>query len=141
MREETAWEGAFIAQRRVARLATVDVEGQPHVVPIVYAYDGERLYTPLDAKPKRVGARQLQRVRNIQANPRVAVVIDDYAEDWGQLAWVQVRGRAIVVEDGKQHAKGVKLLTEKYPQYESMPLDDRPVIVVTVASMARWRAE
>jgi PPOX class probable F420-dependent enzyme len=126
---------------RVARLATVGAHGQPHVVPIVYAFDGAHLYTPLDAKPKRVGVYQLQRVKNIQANPLVAVVIDDYADDWTTLAWVQIRGTARLVEASQEHSKGVALLTAKYPQYRTMPLADRPVIVITPGRITSWRAE
>jgi len=135
----TEWERDFIIQRRVARLATVDAEGQPHVVPIVYAFDGERLYTPLDAKPKQVELSRLRRVRNIQLNPRVAVIIDDYGEDWRELAWVQVRGRAEIVTDGAVYATGVGLLHGKYPQYEAMPLDGRPLIVITPRRVISWR--
>jgi PPOX class probable F420-dependent enzyme len=104
------WKHDFISSHRVARLATVDEHGQPHVVPIVYAFDGARLYTPLDAKPKRVEVNRLQRVKNIESNPQVAIIIDDYAEDWTQLAWVQIRGTASIIEHGDQHVKGVVLL-------------------------------
>jgi PPOX class probable F420-dependent enzyme len=111
------WQHDFIAQHRVARLATVDAEGQPHVVPIVYAFDGARLFSPIDEKPKRAGAYHLRRVRNIQSNPRVAVIIDDYSEDWRQLAWVQIRGQAALAESGADYQAGLELLTRKYPQY------------------------
>ena len=81
------WKQDFILNHRVARLATVGAGVRPHIVPIVYACDGERFYTPIDEKLKRVGAFSLQRVRDVQANPHVALVIDHYAEDWAQLAW------------------------------------------------------
>jgi len=136
----TGWEQAFITRHRVARLATVDARGQPHVVPIVYAFDRNALYTPLDAKPKRVRVRQLQRVKNIQANPQVAVVIDDYKEDWTQLAWVQIRGTARLVEDGAAHSTGIALLTTKYPQYQTMLLGDTPLIVIVAEHVTSWRA-
>ncbi|MBI4265669.1 MAG: TIGR03668 family PPOX class F420-dependent oxidoreductase [Acidobacteria bacterium] len=123
---------------RVARLATADATGQPHVVPVVFAADVQRLYTPIDAKPKRVDPRQLRRVRNLLANPQVAVVVDEYDEDWSRLAWVLVTGRADIVERGEAHAIGVRLLEEKYPQYGAMPLDQRPVIVVTPARVTSW---
>jgi PPOX class probable F420-dependent enzyme len=123
---------------RVARLATADLANRPHVVPIVFAADEERLYTPLDGKPKRVPVRQLTRVRNLLANPQVAVVMDAYDEDWSRLAWVLVRGSGALVEDGPLHRTGVRLLTAKYPQYHSMPLDDRPLIVVTPERVTSW---
>lgn len=134
------WERVFIAQQRVARLATVDKRGQPHVVPIVYAFDGARLFTPIDAKPKRVDPHRLQRVRNIQANPRAAVIIDQYHEDWHKLAWVQLRGRAVLVETGSAQATGVALLKARYSQYATMPLAGRPLIMVQVDHVTGWRA-
>lgn len=134
------WEKEFINSHRIARLATVADTGQPHLVPIVYAFDGERLYTPIDAKPKRVAASQLRRVRNIRAHPHVAVLIDDYAEDWTQLAWVQMRGTAKLVEAGLERESGIALLDKKYPQYQTMPLGEKPVIVITPEHITSWRA-
>jgi PPOX class probable F420-dependent enzyme len=136
----TDWERDFVTQHRVAHLATLDEQGQPHVVPIVYAFDGEHIFTPIDEKPKRVGAYQLQRVRNIQANHRVAVIIDDYDEDWRKLAWVQIRGRAVILSQGGTYASGVELLSRKYPQYEDMPLTGRPLIVISLERVVSWRA-
>ncbi len=137
---ETDWKQNFILNHRVARLATVASETRPHIVPIVYAYDGELLYTPIDEKPKRVGAFSLQRVRDVQANPHVALVIDHYAEDWTQLAWVQVRGKAEIVASGARRAAAIALLHEKYPQYQTMPLDERPVIIIKPRRILGWRA-
>src|SRR5262245_53936393 len=97
----------FLARMRVARLATADAAGQPHVVPIVFATDGQRLYTPVDDKPKRVAPDELKRVRNLRVNPQVAVVVDEYDEDWTRLAWLMVTGRGEVVESGEAHATGI----------------------------------
>ncbi len=136
----TNWEYTFIHDQRVARLATVDDSGQPAVVPIVYAFEGAALYTPLDAKPKRVAATRLRRVRNINANPRVAIIIDAYAEDWQQLAWIHVRGLARVITTGDAYATGITLLHAKYPQYEHMPLAGRPLIAIEPTHIRSWRA-
>jgi PPOX class probable F420-dependent enzyme len=125
---------------RVARLATVDRTSQPHVVPVVFATDGQKIYTPLDDKPKRLAPSDLKRVRNILANPSVALVADEYDEDWTRLAWVMVRGSAEVVESGATHAAGVRLLREKYPQYADMRLDGRPVIAITPVRVTSWGA-
>jgi PPOX class probable F420-dependent enzyme len=112
---------AFIAAHRVARLATADGRGRPHVVPICYAFDGERLYSALDLKPKRVAGRALRRVRNITANPQVALVIDDYSEDWDALAWVLIEGEAGVLEaEEEERARAETLLRAKYPQYRRL---------------------
>lgn len=131
-------ERAFLGRMRVARMATADAAGRPHVIPIVFAVDDRALYTPLDEKPKRVGPLQLKRVRNLLANPHIAVVVDQYDEDWTRLAWVMVRGKAEVVEDGQAHAIGLRLLTEKYPQYGAMPLEGRPLIVLTPLRVTSW---
>jgi PPOX class probable F420-dependent enzyme len=136
----TDWEYTFIIGRRVARLATVDAQGQPAVVPVVYAFDGTALFTPLDAKPKRVSTAQLQRVRNIRVNPRVAVIIDAYSEDWKQLAWVHVRGQARLTTSGDAYATGIRLLCAKYPQYARMPLAGCPLIVIEPTRVHSWRA-
>ena len=134
----TEAELGFLARMRVARLATADASGRPHVVPIVFATDGQRLYTPLDEKPKRVAPGQLKRVRNLLANPQVAVVVDEYDEDWTRLAWVLVTGRGEMVEGGEAHAAGIRLLQDKYPQYDVMPLERRPLIVITPLRVRSW---
>lgn len=115
---------------RVARLATVDPEGRPHVVPIVFVLDGSTLYTAVDDKPKRT--RALQRLRNIEASPRVEILIDHYDEDWSQLWWVRLRGTARIVED----RRAVDLLRAKYPQYREAELG--PVIAVAVEERSEW---
>jgi len=128
----------FVRQHRVARLATLDERGRPHVVPICYAYARGRLYTPLDLKPKAVAPEGLRRVRNILANPQVQVLIDDYDEDWSRLAFVQLRGTAALLHEGAEYKRALRLLTRKYPQYQSLPLAGRPVIAVTVEGVVAW---
>ena len=130
----------FLTRTRVGRMATADAMGQPHVIPVVFATDGRKLYTPVDQKPKRVAPSQLKRVRNLFENPKVAFVVDDYDEDWTQLAWVLVKGTGTMVEKGEAHSTGVRLLQEKYPQYEGMPLKDRPLIVITPSHVTSWKA-
>jgi PPOX class probable F420-dependent enzyme len=136
----TEAEMDLLTRTRVARLATADAAGQPHVIPIVFATDGRTLYTPVDEKPKRVAPSQLKRVRNLFENPKVALVVDYYDEDWTQLAWVLVKGTGKMVEKGESHAIGVRLLQDKYPQYEGMPLKDRPLIVITPSHVTSWKA-
>ena len=136
-----AWEQSFIKRQPVARLATIDPQGRPHIVPIVFALARQRLFTPIDRKPKRAEPHQLQRVRNIQANPQVTVLFDEYHDDWRKLAWVQIRGQASFVEAGSERDLGIKLLAERYSQYKNQLLADRPVIVITMESMMSWRAD
>lgn len=122
-------------------MATVDRSGQPHLVPIVYTFEEDRIFTPLDNKPKTVQPRKLRRVRNIEANPNVVVLVDDYGEDWSTLAWVQVRGKAELLESGPMHSAGIRLLTQKYPQYVEAPIKDRPIISISPAKIVSWRSE
>ncbi|HLI08394.1 MAG TPA: TIGR03668 family PPOX class F420-dependent oxidoreductase [Ktedonobacteraceae bacterium] len=135
----TAQEAQFVQGQRVGHLATSDEEGHPYVVPICYAFDGERFYTPLDEKPKRVEANRLRRVRNIEARHEAALVIDQYAEDWSQLGYVLVQGRAdLLAPDDALHAHALRLLRERYPQYRNMNLETKRVIVITPARVTSW---
>ena len=129
---------SFIQRHRVARMATADADASPHVIPICYAYDGSDIYLVIDRKPKTVSPRGLKRVRNLLANPRAAVVIDDFSEDWSQLAYVLVQGPAQLLESGEEHKRAVELLKEKYPQYREMGIEDSPVIKVTVERAIPW---
>jgi len=138
--EPETWEMAFIERQRVARLATVDNQGRPHNIPIVFALDGRRLFTPVDAKPKRVRPDRLQRVRNIRSHPEVCVLFDEYSDDWRRLAWVQVRGTAAFIILGPERETGVALLARRYPQYSTLPLAESPVIVITIQQVTGWRA-
>ena len=128
----------FVREHRVARLATVDERGRPHVVPICYAYTRGRLYTPLDLKPKAVAPEGLRRVRNILANPHVQVLIDDYDEDWSRLAFVQLRGTASLLHDGAEYQRALRLLRRKYAQYQALPLAGRPIIQIAVERVVAW---
>ncbi len=141
MRALSQAEQRFIQSHRVARLATADAQGQPFVVPICYAFDGVALYSALDEKPKRVAPTRLKRVRNMLANPRVALVIDDYAEDWRALASLQLRGQADLLPVGTEaHAAAIRLLRAKYPQYESMAIDQQPVVRIQPEAIVSWGA-
>jgi PPOX class probable F420-dependent enzyme len=131
----------FINRHRVARLATADLRARPSVVPICYAFDGEKIYSPLDEKPKSVEARRLRRARNIESNPIVSVLIDDYSEDWSKLAYVLISGRAKLLARGDaDHARAVGLLREKYPQYLSMRIESGIIISIEPVTIKRWDA-
>jgi len=119
---------------RVARLATVDADGRPHVVPICFALDGDTLYTAVDAKPK--STRALRRLDNIESDPRVEIVIDHYDEDWSKLWWVRLSGRARVID---HDARGLELLQAKYPQYRDDP-PAGPFVVVEIEGRTGWQA-
>jgi PPOX class probable F420-dependent enzyme len=133
----------FINAHRVARLATADAAGRPSVIPICYVFDGASFYSAIDAKPKRVELRQLQRIRNIRANPNVALVIDDYSEDWFELAYVLVHGMAEVIEPDDSLATeqaAIEALRLKYAQYRSMAIDRNPIIKIVPNRVRFWSA-
>jgi coenzyme F420-0:L-glutamate ligase / coenzyme F420-1:gamma-L-glutamate ligase len=138
----TEAEALFIRRQRVARLATADAEGRLYVVPVCYAFDGVRFYTPLDEKPKRVAATQLKRVRNIEARPEVSLVIDRYEDDWSQLGYVQVAAHAELLPPGDEgHTSAVALLRERYPQYRAMALEQSQIIALAPTAVVSWRVE
>lgn len=131
-----------VARARVARLATSDQYARPHVVPIVFVYEHPHLYTPIDAKPKRVDDwRRLRRVQNVVTNGRASVVVDEWDEDWSKLRYVLLEGTADVLEGGAERDRAVALLEAKYPQYRDMALGDAPVIRVTVERVIEWSGE
>lgn len=129
---------SFITSRRVARLATADASGKPHVVPICYAFDGAVLYSALDLKPKQVAPRRLKRVRNLLENPRVAVLIDDYSEDWSALAYVLVHGKAEVMPEGEERDRAASMLREKYPQYRELLPETSTILKITPRDVTGW---
>ena len=133
-------ERRFVESMRVARLATADANGAPHVVPVCYALLGGNLYVTIDEKPKRSAVRAMKRLRNVAENPRVAVVIDRYDEDWSRLAWVMLRGRAEILDDGDEHDRAQAGLRKRYPQYRAMRLAPLPVIALRIDRVNAWGA-
>ncbi|TCC28977.1 TIGR03668 family PPOX class F420-dependent oxidoreductase [Kribbella speibonae] len=129
--DEAACRGR-VAAARVGRLATVGEDLRPHIVPVTYAVHADDLFIAVDQKPKSTTA--LQRLRNIAAHERVAVLVDEYDEDWTHLWWVRVDGVARVVPED---AAAVGLLSRKYPQYEADP-PQGPVIVIRADGWSGW---
>jgi PPOX class probable F420-dependent enzyme len=121
----------------VARLGTTDPDGRPHLVPIVFALDGETLYSSVDRKPKH--STRLRRIENARARPDVTILVDHYDEDWMQLWWIRLRGRARVLDTGEERERALALLIEKYPQYRHAP-PDGPVLAVDVTEVRSWSA-
>lgn len=130
----------FVQMHRVARLTTVSAAGDPLVLPICYVLAGDAVYSAIDAKPKRVPVQRLKRLRNILENPRVALVIDDYSEDWSQLAYVILQGTAEILLQGPEFEDAILKLREKYPQYHSMPIERNPLIAVRLTRAVSWQA-
>jgi coenzyme F420-0:L-glutamate ligase/coenzyme F420-1:gamma-L-glutamate ligase len=130
---------AKLEKARVARLGTVDAELGAHVVPVCFVYSGGVFYSAIDRKPKRVAAGRLARVKNIRKTPRVALLVDDYDEDWARLWYVLVRGVAELASTSSERKRALKLLRAKYPQYRSDLLrDDAPVLRITPTRVSAW---
>jgi PPOX class probable F420-dependent enzyme len=130
----------LIHSARVAHLATADASGRPHVIPVCFIFDGKNFCLPIDEKPKRTAPAKLKRLRNIEQNAEVALVIDHYDENWRKLAYVLVSGHARVLLSGTNHRKAVTLLRRKYSQYRLMNIARRPMIVIAPEKMTAWSA-
>lgn len=133
----------------VARLATLQADGRAHLVPIVFAHSDDALWMPIDGKPKdRPVARELERVRNLQSDPRVTLLLDHYDDDWNALWWLRVEGEAALhpvdASDPSDcpEARAVTALRAKYPQYLEVPLfRGAPRLVrIVIARVRSWCA-
>jgi PPOX class probable F420-dependent enzyme len=131
-------ERRFLAQQRIAHLATADRGAVPHVVPVCFAVSADTLYITIDEKPKRRPPTALKRLKNIAENPAVAVVVDRYDEDWTRLGWVMLRGRAEILREGQEHQDAQDLLRARYPQLAAMQIATYPVIAVRIERTRSW---
>jgi PPOX class probable F420-dependent enzyme len=134
---EAAEARARFAAARVARLATADARGAPHLVPVCFALEDDTVYTAVDRKPKRTA--RLKRLANVEANPRAALLADHYEDgDWGRLWWVRADGVAGVLDPaGAEGARALELLAGRYAQYRADP-PDGPVLIVRVERWSGW---
>jgi PPOX class probable F420-dependent enzyme len=157
---------SLFAAARVARLATVDAAARPHLVPVTFVLDGgdggggggpvDRVWFAIDAKPKRT--QQLRRLRNIEANPQVSLLVDEYDEDWERLWWVRADGQAHVyvasadvdpaaaapasadsASAAHQRARIHDLLRAKYPQYAAVDVSHGPLVEIAVERWTGWQ--
>lgn len=131
----------FLRSARTGHLATANAKGRPQVVPVCFVFDGQAIYSVLDAKPKTTPLRQLRRVKNILANPQASLVVDHYEEDWDKLQYILVSGDAELLESGEKWALAIAMLREKYPQYQAMDLDQSPVIKITPVRYSPWSSQ
>ena len=126
-----------VAAEPVARLATLDADGRPHLVPITFVLGGDTLSTAVDAKPKR--SRVLRRIENARERPDVTVLVDHYDDDWSRLWWARLRGKARVLDGGEEAARALAALQAKYEQYRETP-PGMPVLAVDVDEWRSWAA-
>jgi PPOX class probable F420-dependent enzyme len=133
---------ALLTDARRAVLATIAPDGRGRLVPVCYVVDADRelLYSPLDEKPKRSqDALALARVRDIDRDPRVTLLVDRWDEDWTRLAWLRLDGRAALFRASDPgHTNVIAALRGRYPQYERQRLEERPMIEIAVERVARW---
>jgi PPOX class probable F420-dependent enzyme len=128
------------AGERIAHLATASADGRPHIVPFCFVLLGEAVYSIIDDKPKKTHTG-LRRLRNIEANPRVSVLVDHYEEDWQALWFVMVEGEASVVTDSQEYRRARVAMRSKYPQYLTMELTEavNPMIRVRIDRVVTWK--
>jgi PPOX class probable F420-dependent enzyme len=122
-------------QARVGRLATVRADHRPHIVPVTFALDRDVLVSAIDQKPKRTD--DLLRLRNIDENPAVTVLIDEYDDDWSRLWWVRLDGTGCVVRSEPARSEAIRPLLDKYDQYRETP-PTGPAVLVRVTSWTWW---
>lgn len=130
----------FIERARLARLATIDSEFKPHVVPVVFVFDGNHFFIPIDEKRKTAKPEKLKRIKNIQDNPNVALLIDEYSEDWTRLAFVMIQGKASTASktDGNlQVQEAYKKLMTKYLQYQKVGVGEM-CIIIALEKLVSW---
>ena len=134
------WQRDLLTQSKVGHFGTLTPEGAPHLVPVCYALlENDTLVIAIDEKPKRPG--RLARLQNIDRDPRVSLLVDVYDDaDWSRLAWLRVDGEAIVIERAGERPDALTAFRERYDQYRSMALEERPLIVIQPARITGWRA-
>ena len=133
--DEQRW---FLDGQRVARLASADSGGRPHVIPICFVAIGDTVYFTIDEKPKRNAARPLKRLLNLRENPFVALVADHYDDDWSQLGWVMVQGRADILDSGDEHDSAQASLRARYRQLDHMRIEGLPVVAIRIEHASSW---
>lgn len=128
----------FLNRRQVARLGTSDSAGFPHVMPVCFACAGDTVFIAIDEKPKGGDPRMLKRLRNIMENPQVCLMADRYSDEWDELGWVMLRGKARVEMCASEVHTGLTLLRARYHQYGGMALEERPMIVIDIDLCTSW---
>lgn len=131
-------EARFVASARVGRLATSTADGLPHVVPVCFALVEDSIYIGLDAKPKTVDVLKLRRVRNITSNPRAALIVDRYSDDWSRLGYVLITADATLVSDDRERVTAIEALRHRYAQYRTLLPGDAPVIRLRLSRVTSW---
>lgn len=137
----------IIDKARVARLATVDSECKPHLIPVVFVFDNYSYFIPIDEKTKQSRPEKLKRAKNIQQNSNVTLLIDDYNENWRKLYFIMIQGKASIIGGKKLEQnelllleKAHKLLSDKYLQYQKIGIGEY-VIMIIPQKVITWKNE
>ena len=128
----------FLEAKRVACFATVGADGQPHVIPVCYALIESTAFFTIDEKPKKQSGTPLKRLQNLIENPKAALVVDHYEEDWSRLGWVMLQGQADILTAGEEHDLAQSRLRERYPQLKAMRIETLPVVALRIGHVASW---
>jgi PPOX class probable F420-dependent enzyme len=138
MRLETLpqWARELLAEERVARLAFLDEDDRPRVLPVTFAVAGDAVWSAIDEKPKRTP--EPARVRYLRRRPEAALLVDVYDDDWSRLAWVQLLGRIEVVPADASH-EALAALAARYEPY-ARRTPPGPLLRLAVERALHWRA-
>jgi PPOX class probable F420-dependent enzyme len=138
--ELPSWAFELLREARVGHLGLLDTDDRPRVLPVTFAVAGERLYSAVDEKPKRVPDRELARLRFLRRCPSAALTVDRYDDDWTRLAWVQVLGAVEVLDDPGVRPEALAALSAKYEPYRQRP-PGGPLLELAPARVVHWRAD
>lgn len=124
----------YLFSQVLGRIATVSGDQSPHVTPVAFASDAERVFLNIEHTSKKA--------RNLRDNPRVQFVVDD-APTFDTFRGVLITGKAELISDGKLHEIGKKLLYKKYPKYEEQyPIEEagwsKYILVITPSKIQNW---
>jgi PPOX class probable F420-dependent enzyme len=134
--EAPSWAIELLESGRVGRLGLLDAEGGPRVLPVTYAVAEGRIWSAIDSKPKRT--EEPARLRFLRRDPRAALTVDRYLDDWDQLAWVQVLGSVRILELN-EGSDGLEALSAKYGQYRD-EVPPGPLLALEPERYLWWRA-
>jgi len=117
----------------VCRVATTGVDGNPHVVPVCHVLVGDKIYFG--------SGDDARKVENLRENPRIALTIDLYSDEWSRLAGVMIQGIAALIQRGPRFKQVRARLYEKYPQYPedaAISTSDSVIVEVTPTHVFSW---
>ena len=134
----TPAERDLLSSARRGTLATIAPDGRGRLVPVCFIVIDDVVWSALDEKPKQVSdPRTLARVRDIERDPRVTLLVDRWSEDWSKLAWLRIAGRAELADS---EPSVVAALRAKYPQYDDHDLASRPMFAIAIEAVSGWSA-